>query len=310
MPIKKTKSEFKNCPYCDSKIKARAIKCQYCWEFFNEEGKNAVRWNKTREVNGVKKWSKRRKWWLVLMLMIPAVIVIWLLVSVIFWFIGTASAGASYNSTGVSLLYTIRSFISRILSMLSMFWIIWFIPWLIMFLKPDTDYDSEIELKTKSSDLYHAYEPYFNISSLPNSDIQNMKYNWFISRLHVARAVIFNVLTFWLFSTMYYGLKHSDLPKIKPDDFSAWKAIGYLFIPFYNLYRFCVFWLRLVDRVNFQYTLRDKEGPVSRTLTIVFLVFSYIPYLNFINIVLWNILVWQLQSAINGLVAEKYYLRG
>ena len=39
MPIKKTeeKAETKHCPYCDNEIKAKAIKCQYCWEFLDKE---------------------------------------------------------------------------------------------------------------------------------------------------------------------------------------------------------------------------------------------------------------------------------
>lgn len=38
MPIKKAnteKNEVKHCPYCDNEIKAKAIKCQYCWEFLD-----------------------------------------------------------------------------------------------------------------------------------------------------------------------------------------------------------------------------------------------------------------------------------
>ena len=29
-------NETKHCPFCDNVIKAKAVKCQYCWEFLNE----------------------------------------------------------------------------------------------------------------------------------------------------------------------------------------------------------------------------------------------------------------------------------
>lgn len=270
-----------------------------------------------KEVKRVKKWSKRRKWWLALMLILPIVAILRILVSTVFWFIANLSVSAAYEISeywydywsGTPLIYTIKAAINRLLWMISTFWLISFIPWLIMLLKPDTDYDPNIELKTKSSDLDNVYETDFDINSLEKSDIQEMKYNWLITKLHIAWAVIFNILTLWVFSTMYYWLRHSDLPKIRKDDFSAWKAIWYLFIPFYNLYWVYIFWTRFVDRLNFQHTIRNGKKPVSRGLMIAFIIIIYvsliIPYIGIVNIIIWSILAWQMQSAINGLVEEK-----
>lgn len=324
------KEGYETCPYCANEIRKWAIKCQYCHEFLRDESWNVKEINnlsdQSREVNRVKKWSKRRKWWLFLVLIEPIIMVIWLVVSVIFWSINnTVSAqydwywSSNYwnyywydsydyydNYRSASLLDTIKSAINWLLWILSTLWLIGFVPWVLMLAKPDTDYDPDIKLKTKLSDLYNVYDEDFDINSLPRSDISEMKYNWLISKLHVAWAVILNILTLWWFSIIYYWLKYSDLPKIKEDDYCAWKAIWYLFIPFYNLYRICVFWLRLVDRLNFQYTIRGKTKPISRSLAITCIVFNFIPYLNFASIgILQSVLVWKMQNAINSLVSEK-----
>lgn len=42
------KEWYKHCPFCDNEIRAKAIKCQYCWEFLNEE-KTTEETKETRE---------------------------------------------------------------------------------------------------------------------------------------------------------------------------------------------------------------------------------------------------------------------
>ena len=46
-----------------------------------------------------------------------------------------------------------------------------------MFLKPDTDYDSNIKLNLKQKDLYNVYEQYYDITFLPKTDVQEMRHN-------------------------------------------------------------------------------------------------------------------------------------
>lgn len=60
MPIKKiheNDDDTKHCPYCDNEIKAKAIKCQYCWEFL-DGGNSSIKSNiRTEEFIGSKEWS-------------------------------------------------------------------------------------------------------------------------------------------------------------------------------------------------------------------------------------------------------------
>src|SRR5215216_4957698 len=54
-------------------------------------------------------------------------------------------------------------------------------------------------------------------------------------------VLVLSVLTLGIFGLIYHGLKHSQLPEVKSDDFGAGKGIGFCFIPFFNLYWFFVF---------------------------------------------------------------------
>jgi hypothetical protein len=75
--------------------------------------------------------------------------------------------------------------------------------------------------------------------------------------------VLLSIVTFGIFGTVYLQLKQDKLPAVKPDDPSAAKAIGFMFIPLFNLYWYFVVWRRLVDRINFQYRLRGCPSPIS-----------------------------------------------
>lgn len=75
--------------------------------------------------------------------------------------------------------------------------------------------------------------------------------------------MILSVISFGIFGTVYLQLKQSKLPVVKPDDPSAGKAIGFMFIPLFNLYWYFVVWRRLGDRINFQYRLRGRPPPIN-----------------------------------------------
>jgi hypothetical protein len=119
-------------------------------------------------------------------------------------------------------------------------------------------------------------------------------------------VIVLTILTLGIFGVIYHGLKHGKLPKVKSDDFGAGKGIGFLLIPFFNLYWQFVFWLRLVDRINFQYRLRGAQPPISRDLALWTIILALVGAFIFITtpfaLVMALIVAGQIQSATNRLV--------
>lgn len=118
-------------------------------------------------------------------------------------------------------------------------------------------------------------------------------------------VIVLSIVTLGIFGVVYHGMKHSKLPEVRPDDFGAGRAIGFLFIPFFNLYWTFVFWNRLADRLNFQYKLRAAPPPVSRDLAIWINVTGIAGAFIFFTWLAWPILACvsaaQIQNAANRL---------
>ncbi len=116
-------------------------------------------------------------------------------------------------------------------------------------------------------------------------------------------AAVLHVATFGVFSLFYFGSLHGSLPKLTNDDPGAGKGVGFMFIPYFNLYWMFFSPLRLVDRINLQFQLRGEAAPISRQAVLVAsitsLVLMLFPY--FIPLV-WVYSAWQTQRAINRLV--------
>ena len=72
-----------------------------------------------------------------------------------------------------------------------------------------------------------------------------------------AAVIILHFLTFGLFSFFFHACKHGRLPMVRHDDPSTGKAIGFMFIPFYNWYWIFFANLRLCDRINEHAKWRD-----------------------------------------------------
>lgn len=112
---------------------------------------------------------------------------------------------------------------------------------------------------------------------------------------------ILNVLTFGLFPVIHFGLLHDRLPRASHNDPSAGRAIGFQFIPYYNLYWIFFSALRLCDRLSLQLTLRGRTDRAPRGVVLAACIFSVIPYLNVILgiPILWTIAACLLQSTVN-----------
>lgn len=155
--------------------------------------------------------------------------------------------------------------------------------------------------------LENVYRPDFYVEDIP-PDLRRRYARHDLRSFSVPLAILFNFLTLNIYATIACGLKHSKLPLIKRDDFTAGKAIGFLFIPFFNFYWVFVFWLRLTDRINFQFKLRDREPPIPRGLVLTAVILIFIPYLGgAINyLILMPIILAKIQGAANELDAMYY----
>lgn len=248
--------------------------------------------------------KNKQIWWWILTFSFVLIWFIWLIVSFIFRIISTSSV--SWD------VYVIKSFINWILWLLVFLsfvpwlplWIIWLVQWY-----KSHEYDRNIKLKTDSFDLQNIYQEDFDASNLTKTDIDKILKHGLKKKFSPGLAVFLNIITIGIFWFFYYWFKHDYLPAIKSNDFGAWKAIWYMFIPFFNIYWQFVFWLKLVNKLNLQYRLKRKEIPISKWFAITTVILNTIPYVTYIWLFIFHpILVYQIQSAINGLVDTKWNL--
>ena len=133
-------------------------------------------------------------------------------------------------------------------------------------------------------ELHSVYEEGFNLAAIPPEQKAELMRHQFTTTFPTAGAVILGIVTVNIFAVIYYGLKHSMLPKIKMDDFGAGRAIGFLFIPFFNFYWIFMFWMRLADRINLQFRLRGEAPPVSRGLATAIPILTLTSFIPFVGI--------------------------
>lgn len=117
-------------------------------------------------------------------------------------------------------------------------------------------------------------------------------------------AVFLHWLTLGIFSFIYHMLKHGSLPMRRQDDPSAGKAIGFMFIPFFNLYWIFFANLRLVDRINEERRLAGLPQSAPRGLAMAYCICMMIPYINFfVGFLILAPIYWgTLQGNVNELV--------
>jgi len=111
-----------------------------------------------------------------------------------------------------------------------------------------------------------------------------------------------------LFALIYYGIVHGNLPRRRPDDPSAAKAIGFSFIPIFNIYWAIFFWIRLCTRINDE-SVRVGLPPTAPRNLVIAICWCYlglfIPILNILaaiaQVVMIIIVLVQLQTSLNRL---------
>lgn len=173
---------------------------------------------------------------------------------------------------------------------------------------------SSLEFKM-ALDRPDIYKPTFDLSNLTDEERKEFSKHEFSSTYSAGLVVFLHIITMGLFTLIYFGLKHSKLPLIKHDDFKAGKAIGFMFIPYFNLYWVFKFWFRLMDRVNFQMRLRGEEEAISRNLMLWTIIIGFIvagfaslaTYAGFAALVMYTICVYKIQVATNKLTELSTY---
>jgi serine/threonine protein kinase len=122
-----------------------------------------------------------------------------------------------------------------------------------------------------------------------------------LAEFPVAAVVVLQIITGGLFGLIYWNLMHDKLPKNRHDDPSGGKALGFCFIPFFNLYWIFFTVLRLVDRINEQRVCRGLK-PVSKGFFVICCIVTVIPYgYMFIGWVVWPIAWGILEANVNEL---------
>jgi hypothetical protein len=126
-----------------------------------------------------------------------------------------------------------------------------------------------------------------------------------VSAFPVWAALLLHFITFGLFPFIHLSLLHDKLPRAENDDPSGAKAIGFSFIPYFNLYWIVFNTLRLADRLNLQLRLRGQPDAIPRGFIIAAAVIGVIPYVNILfgYTIFWPIAVYYLQRGANALAA-------
>jgi hypothetical protein len=150
--------------------------------------------------------------------------------------------------------------------------------------------------------LYNVYA--CDVAQLPAGERAALSHHS-LTPFPVWATALLHLVTFGLFPLIHFGMQHDKLPRAMANDPTSGKAIGFTFIPYFNLYWVFFNSMRLCDRLNLQLRLRGMEADAPRGLMIACSILGVIPYVNiFIGLpFMWTIGVCVLQSAVNRVAA-------
>jgi hypothetical protein len=148
----------------------------------------------------------------------------------------------------------------------------------------------------------NIYEDHFNIKSLDSDEVTRFKKNNFYDTSSPGLGIFLNIITLGLFCFFSTASKHGKFNKLRQDDITGGAAVGFLFVPFYNLYWLFKMQLLLVKRINFQFKLRNQPPPLSASLATIACIGSCIPFIQYISfLIIFPIYYYQVQTACNRL---------
>lgn len=123
--------------------------------------------------------------------------------------------------------------------------------------------------------------------------------------------LMLNYLTINIFVSIRLLLMHGQMPKLRENDPSAGKAIGFAFIPFFNIFYWSFFvYGRLITRINEQRTMRGLPAMNLHALSITLcslLILAVIPFVGVLvgsvtGFILFPLMASMLQNGVNQLV--------
>jgi len=128
-----------------------------------------------------------------------------------------------------------------------------------------------------------------------------------LTRFPVAAVIILHYFTCGIFTMVWLNLMHGKLPRVRRDDPSAGRAVGFCFIPFFNLYWIFFTFRRLCLRVDEQRSLYGLPPSHLRGLATTACVFQVIPYINVLLgfTILFPVFLVMMQSSVNRLAATS-----
>jgi hypothetical protein len=156
------------------------------------------------------------------------------------------------------------------------------------------------------------YSPSFDPSRLTPDVANAWRQHRFQATFSVLLVLLVHVLTFGMATPFLMARKFALLPRIRSDDFSTAKAVGFLFIPIYSLYWVFVLCRRLADRLTLQARLHSVPDAPSRglaTAVAVGWVIGAIPYVGLlfwfpVQFGLWPVYLFQVQRLCNRLALQ------
>jgi hypothetical protein len=128
-----------------------------------------------------------------------------------------------------------------------------------------------------------------------------------LTSFSVALVILLHYLSCGIFSLVWLNLMHGKLPRIRPDDPSAGRAIGFCFIPFFNLYWIFFTYRRLCLRVDEQRELYGLPPDNLRGMATTNCIFQVIPYINvlFGYTIITPVFIGLMQASVNELANKS-----
>jgi hypothetical protein len=142
--------------------------------------------------------------------------------------------------------------------------------------------------------------PHLDVRSLPLPERARLAQHS-LKRFPVAATIILNWLTLGIFGFFHFSLMHDRMPAAASNDPSGGKAVGFQFIPYFNLYWIFFNSRRLCDRLNLQFRLRGQPDQAPKGAMTAACIFTVIPYIGWLlgYLFMWPIAAGRLQAAVN-----------